>query len=419
MNNENLQVKQFQTGLWQSSFLLLLLSRFLKVMADNFALIAVVWLLIEMGGGALASSIFYVSTLVPQTMLAPFLSPLFVRGRLQSWMFASDATRGILVLIVPLCYQFDLLPIWWFFTLVILQSATGSIYNPASVALLPRIVDPARLQQANAILQSNSEVVALIGLAGAGVALTLLSTTTTLLITGVMFLLSAVLVVLIRPHRQETAQEAEHQEPPLPEKGMSYWQRTGEGFRVVRRHKLLYGMSVYALFMNIGLAPWTALAALYVAQDLQGSAATLTLLRASTSIGALLAGLLFARLKVRSYGMLFIMAGIAEGIAFSVLGFAPWMWLIVACCFVLGVTLTAINIPEVVIVQSTVPAHQQAQVYSVVLMISVLFLPIFYLISGALAQWVGIGTVITCGGIISVLAGIVTLYFTPLSKTKI
>ena len=83
-------------------------------------------------------------------------------------MFASDVVRATIVLIIPLLHFSHLLPLWLLISLMVIQSATGAAYNPASVAILPQIVPKHLIQKANAILQSSFEIVALAAVMVAG-----------------------------------------------------------------------------------------------------------------------------------------------------------------------------------------------------------------------------------------------------------
>ncbi|MBO8163945.1 MAG: MFS transporter [Brevibacillus sp.] len=402
------------SSLWRTRYRFLFLSRTLKDLAENFASIAIVWLLIESGGDAASTSLLFLCVLVPQMVLSSMVTPLLSRGGLHRWMFASDCTRGLLVLLIPVSYAFGYLPLWLFFLVALLESALGAFYNPASVALLPRVTEQAHLQKANALLQSSSQVVSLIGLAGAGSLVTLLGAGTTLVITAVVFALSAFVILLARPEREVPSGQVKDGGG----KQTTYVTRIADGFRMVRQHKLLYALAIFAAFLNLGGAPFLALGAIYVAEDLSGDAALFTLLRAAVATGALLMGILLARVKVERQGLLFVWAGMISGAAFLLIGWSPWLWLVVGACFLFGLTQTAINVPEMMIVQTTVPEHQQAQVYGVLMTISFALLPAAIIASGLLGAAYGASTVIACGGMIILFSGVWVALFTPLAKLK-
>ncbi|MFY0543360.1 MFS transporter [Brevibacillus sp. H7] len=398
--------------LWHFDFSLLFTSRVLKDLADSFASIAFVWLLMGNGGDAVSTSVLFFCTMVPHMLFSSFVSPLLAKGKLQQWMFASDVIRAVAVVVVPICYWLDTLPIWLFFVSALTQSTIGAFYTPASVALLPRIVNPSQLQPANALMQSSSQIVAIIGLAGVGAVIQLFSAAATLLVTSVLLLLSAILILIVR-----TGKETHIEHAPETERE-PYLQQVKNGFDIVLRHKLLFGLTLFAIFLNLGAAPFHALSPVFVSEHLQGDAATLTMLRSSIAIGALVMGIVLAKVKVSRQGALFMYAGIIDGIMLLVLGITDQLWLILACCFVRGAAISAINVPEMVIVQTTVPQNQQAQVFSALLSLSFALLPFAILASGPLAVWFGSEKVIALGGVITLVSGIVISYLTPLVKLR-
>lgn len=69
------------------------------------------------------------------------------KHHLSKWMFASDVVRATIVLIIPLLHFSHLLPLWLLISLMVIQSATGAAYNPASVAILPQIVPKHLIQK--------------------------------------------------------------------------------------------------------------------------------------------------------------------------------------------------------------------------------------------------------------------------------
>ncbi|SCW36918.1 Major Facilitator Superfamily protein [Paenibacillus tianmuensis] len=412
MNNTPGDVKQYPIN-----FILLLSSRIFKVISDNFASIALVWLLIESGGGAVSTSILYVCSIVPQMALSLFISPLLNKGRLQYWMAASDVIRALIIIIVPICYYFDILPVWVFFVTALLQSVTAAIYNPSSVALLPRVVDEVKIQSANAHLQSVTQIVNLLGLACAGLLVSLLSASTTLLLTGVLLVISGLLILTVKTPNYTNDPKEQIIESSGRVVFNSYFKYVYEGIMNVKRHKLIFGLTIYAIFINVGTIPWMSLSAIYVADQLNGNATTLSIIRASSAIGALLMGIILVKIKIVRHGMFFLFAGVISGVVLTILGVMPELSVIIVCCFILGATETAINVPEMVILQTTVPQHQQAQVYATLMTISTFFIPIAILISAPLANMFGMGLIIAIGGGIIVLSGIIIRFTTPLLES--
>ena len=120
------------------------------------------------------------------------------KHHLSKWMFASDVVRATIVLIIPLLHFSHLLPLWLLISLMVIQSATGAAYNPASVAILPQIVPKHLIQKANAILQSSFEIVALAAVMVAGLLVKLIGPADTLLITTALFVISGLFIIGVK-----------------------------------------------------------------------------------------------------------------------------------------------------------------------------------------------------------------------------
>ncbi|KEO84260.1 MFS transporter [Tumebacillus flagellatus] len=394
--------------LWSRNFRLLFLSKLLKVLADNFTWTALVWLMLDLGGGGVSSSLLNLAALVPMMALGLFVGPMLSRGKLTRRMFESDALRALIVLSVPVTYALGVLPVWQFYVVAFVQSVCGSIYNPASVALLPQLVSKDMLQKTNALMESSNQVSRLVSLAGAGAMITFLSPAITLTVTVGLFLVSALLVLAIRLPNEQTVEAGARKKEKTP-----YWTQIREGFVILRRYRILMALNVYCIFLNAGYQPYESLLPVYIHDSLHLSAFQLTMLRSGSMIGALLVGLWLSKVTIKRNGLLFAGAGILQGAMLMAVGHFTGIWLILAASFVIGASMTAINVPELVIIQSVVPQHQQATVFSVGTAISTMFMPVAGALVAVFSHSYDSGPLIFCGGALMVLAGVVTLFFMP------
>ena len=89
--------------------------------------------------------------------------------KLKFWMFFADLTRASIMLMIPIFYFSGFSPLWFIILLMLVHSATGASYNPASVSLIPKIVKRDFIQKANAIMQSSEHVVRLVAVTLCGV----------------------------------------------------------------------------------------------------------------------------------------------------------------------------------------------------------------------------------------------------------
>lgn len=129
-------------------------------------------------------------------------------------------------------------------------------------------------------------------------------------------------------------------------------------------------------------------------------------------------GFILAKVKVNRYGLLFIAAGIFEGMAYFITGLNTFLPLVFLAAFAFGAAISSINVPEFTIIQTSVEGDDQPQVFAVIHMITNLSLPLGALACGYAAQALGAGKVIAIGGFIEILAGVGILLFTQLAKAR-
>lgn len=399
---------------WQKNFAFLFCSKLVKITADCFAVNTILWFLIYEGKGAMGTALLLAVSFLPQALLGPIITPLMKTNSLKFWMFFADLTRAMLMFAIPICYFSGFSPLWFIILLMLVHSATGASYNPASVSLIPKIVKADLIQKANAIMQSSEHVVRLAAVTLCGVVIVAIGAAQATLITFPLYMISASLILFIKYVQKENVrQNAEESK----KKG-TYLKKLRRGFTLVRSHHILFPLAIYCVFSNLASAPWEALSAVYIAEELNGDPIIHSLIKVTTAGGAFLLGYVLAKVKVNRYGLLFVTAGIVEGIAFFVTGINPLLPLLFLAAFALGATISAINVPEHTIIQMSVDDEDQPQVYSVISMISYVMIPLGALIGGYAATFFGAGKVIAFGGVIEILAGIGILLFTRLGKAQ-
>ncbi|MBL7475425.1 MFS transporter [Bacillus paralicheniformis] len=398
---------------WQKNFTFLFCSKMIKITADSLAFNTILWFLILDGKGAIGTAFLIAVSFLPQAILGPIITPLMKTDKLKFWMFFSDLTRAFIMLMIPVFYFNGFSPLAFIILLMLLHSATGASYDPASVSLIPKIVKEDIIQKANATIQSAGQAIKLGAVTLCGVLIVLIGAAPTMLLILPLYVMSAILVLFIQyggSEAEENARAIQSREP--------YLKKLRRGFTLVRRHHILFPLAIFCVFLNLGSAPWEALAAVYIAEDLNQGAIIHSIVRVLTTGGAFLMGFILTRVRVNRYGLLFVAAGIVEGTAFFITGINSLLILVFAAAFILGATISAINVPEHTIIQISVNDEDQPQVYAVISMISYVMIPVGALTAGYAATVFGAGKVIAFGGVVEILAGLGILAFTKLGKSQ-
>ncbi|MDA1477815.1 MFS transporter [Bacillus changyiensis] len=400
-------------SVWQRNFTFLFYSKLVKIIADNFAFHSILWFLIFDGKGAIGTALLIAVTFLPQAILGPIITPFMNSDSLKFWMFFSDLTRAILLLIIPICYFSGFSPLWFVIFMMLMHSATGASYKPASVSLIPKIVKNDLIQNANAIIQSSEHIVRLAAVTLSGMVIVVIGAAQTMLITLPLYIFSGCLVLFIKYKEKNDSVEKNKLNPKN-----TYIKKLKKGFVLVRHHHILCPLAVYCVFSNLASAPWEALSAIYIAKVLNGGPVIHSLLRVITAGGAFSVGFVLAKIRVNRFGLLFITAGIIEGIAYFITGINSLLPLVFLAAFALGATISAINVPEHTIIQMSVEDEDQPQVSAIMSTISFIMIPLGAVLAGYAATIFGVGKVIAVGGGIEIIAGIGMLIFTKLGKAQ-
>ncbi|MBR0354857.1 MAG: MFS transporter [Oscillospiraceae bacterium] len=323
-------------------------------------------------------------------------------------MYVCDYVKGGMILLATALMM--LLPspkahLVTLFVLGILGNAVSGIFNPAAGAMLPNIVKPEQLQQANAYFSVKSSMESILGVVLAGVLYAVLPLNVLFPAVGACFIASGISEMLIRYDHTPSA------EPITLRLAVSDMK---EGLRYLKGQKAIMAVIGAALFINFFFTPVTGnFIPYFIKTDLQSAPSYLfdSLLRpelwasvfsvcvgTSSLIGAVMmsareqeerCGLKVAkRLCVFSGVMIALAIGygwlVASGVSLN-----AFLLVFGAGCLVIGFLLSLINIPLNTTVQRRVEKDKLSKVGSIISVGSQGMIPIASVLAGAALQAFG------------------------------
>ncbi len=328
-------------------------------------------------------------------------------------LYVCDHTKGGMIILATVLMMIMPSPkarIVILFVLGIMGNVVSGIFNPAAGAMLPNIVEPQQLQQANAYFSIKSAMESIMGVVLAGVLYAMLPINVLFLVVGVCFIASGISEMLICYDHTPSA------EPITLSLAIS---DIKEGILYLKGQKAIVAILGAALFINFFFTPVTGNFIPYFIRTDLGTASTYLLdsvlkpelwssvfsvcIGTSSLVGAVMISAMEQEekcgLKVAERLCIFsgVMAALAIGywwLVASHVSLNAFLLVFGAGCLVIGFLLPLINIPLNTTIQRRVEKNMLSKVGSIISVGSLGMTPIASVLAGAALQVFGSTTLL-------------------------
>lgn len=314
-------------------------------------------------------------------------------------MIISDLMRGLLVLgFIPAVASGQL---WLMFVLGFVQATVGTFFMPARMSLTPTLVPEHGLLAANSMMNTGRVIATSLGAGAVAVLIGFLQVTWPIfLLDAITFFTSAALVRAILARA------------PIPEatddKPSSFWAEFREGITFIARSPKLIGVIIAVGIGDLGLGATQVLYAPYFLKDLRVSTAWLGPQEVTLSLAMAISGSLVALLAGKLKPELMSPLGlIAVGIGTGLVGLATSVWPILIAAAWIGLALTPNQSALSTIFQNSSTREIRGRVGAAIGTVSESAAVISIVVTGLLADLIGLRTMFMAVGVVVVLAGVV------------
>jgi predicted MFS family arabinose efflux permease len=256
-----------------------------------------VYVFIQSGSGS-ATAILFVVELVAALVLGPVGGSLVDRWDLRRTLIATNVAQAV-TLAPLLAVTGD--RIWPAYLVVGAQAMLTQINNPASVALLPRVVAPDQLIVANAANSTSASLARLIGSPLGGLAVGLGGIEAVVVIDGISFIAVAIAIALVRVDTAPITTDADTGEVVT----------TGvrAGLRAIRAHRSLRSLILVDALGQIAQGFFLVLFVVFVVQRLGGGGVDVGVIRGSMAVGAIISAAVIGKFADRFGPITLLTAG--------------------------------------------------------------------------------------------------------------
>ncbi len=292
---------------------------------DWFLQVALYGLVLELTGSPFLTSLVLVAHLIPFTLLSPVGGVLADRLDRRRLMIISDSARALIAL--GFLFVNGREDVWLIYVLSAALASLGALFEPASSAAVPNVVDPEDLPAANVLVGSAWGVMLAVGAALGGLVSATLGRDAAFIGDAVSFALSAAILLTIRRRFSEIREREEH--PPIRDAVV-------ETVRYARREPRVFAL--LAVKGGFGFAGGViSLLPVFAAKVFDAGDAGIGILLGARGLGALVGPFLGRRFIGGDDSRLFTAIGIALatfGVFYLLFPWMPALW--IAAMFAVG-----------------------------------------------------------------------------------
>jgi MFS family permease len=379
------------------NFRLLWLGQTGSTVGDGLSFVAIAFAVLEIGGTATDIGIVFAAHSLPHVVFLLAGGVWADRLPRNLVMLTSDVVRaGVQAALAILLFS-GAAEVWHIVIAAALHGTSSAFFVPAATGLMPQVVRPERLQQANALMAISRSVAFVLGPALSGVLVAVGGPAIVFAIDAVTYVFSAVTLALLRVVRTTAAAVRE-----------SFLAELGQGWREVRSRDWLIGSLCVFAISNVSLGAFMVLGPVIVDREL-GGAAEWGLIQTTGAVGAVLGGAIALRWKPARplvvSSLVMLLAATRSLSLIPPLGVA-------AIALSAAATLVAIIVSNTLwetVLQQRVPQASLSRVSSYDWMVSLVFQPIAFAVVGPLAAAIGEDTTLILAAVIGVVANLAAL----------
>ncbi|HEV3316434.1 MAG TPA: MFS transporter [Candidatus Angelobacter sp.] len=369
----------FKTILRQRPFRTLWLAQFVSVFGDVLALFGVINLItFRMHGTAVQVTAVTIAFALPLAVVGPVAGVFVDRWNVKRLMIASDLIRAVLILALVLARD-----VRGICVIFVLLSAVSSFFAPAQTVTLRTLVPAEGLMAANALMSQNFYVVRIFAPSLAALLIVALGENACFYLDSLSFLFSAAMLSTLIIARPDTETS-----------GKTLKAFAGDflaGNRFIFTHS---GLSLVFMAMAVAmfvLSSFSPLISIYIRDLLHAGPFSFGVISSMVGVGLILGTQVVNRVARNRAPATVVMSGLLGlGVGVAFLGIFKDVPVAALGTFAMGLSVALVLVPAQTMAQRETPSNMMGRVSSSFLSLISLAQVLGLLLSGFLAQIIGV-----------------------------
>lgn len=293
----------------QTEYMKVIVANLISRFGDSIDAIAFTWLVYAITGSAAWSAIIFAVNQLPSVLVQPFAGALVENMDKKKIMVITDFIRGGIVVGLAVLYLTGNVNAWILLLFTIINSCVEAFCLPASMAVIPKIIDKKYYTFGTSLSSTLSTVIQLVGIGAAGLIIGMFGVGVAIFIDGVSFFGSAFILCFLKI--KETNLRAGR--PEVKE----YLRNLSGGVKYLKKQPVIRNFCILGVVINAAVTPLSALQSPMISEIMGQGGELLSVfsmaLMAGMGIGAFLYPFYSKHLNARAN---IVLGGLGVGVGF-------------------------------------------------------------------------------------------------------
>lgn len=392
---------------WKKKFIIIWAGQLFSILSSSITQFSVVLWISLKTESAQVLALSTIAALVPQIVIGPFAGVYVDRWNRKWTMILADSFVALCSVVLALLFYLDVIALWHVYLLIMLRSLGSAFHSPAMQSSVPLLAPESELVRIASVNQTIRAISSIGGpVLGAVLMLnTSMSVVMLLDVLGAVIACTALLFVTI-PNPSKTTSGLEE---------ANVWKEMKEGAQVVRNNKGLTWVMATEVLITFCIMPIVALLPLMTLKNFSGTPYQVSFIEMLFGLGALGGGILMGVWNPRMRKVLMINTSyIVLGVSFISSGLLPASAFVIyaGITVVQGLVIPFYSGPFVALLQTQIISTHLGRVFSLFDSVSLLPSVLGLLVTGFVADSIGVANIFLICGIATTCIGI-TAFFIP------
>lgn len=321
--------------LHQKEYLKVITANLVTRFGDSIDAIAFTWMVYAITGSAAWSAIIFAMNQLPSVLVQPFAGALVEGMNKKKIMVITDIIRGSITAGLAVLYLTGNVNAWILLFFTLINSSVEAFCSPASLAVIPKIMDQKYYAFGSALNSTLSTTIQLIGIGAAGFIISIFGIGTAIAIDGISFFGSAIILSFLKIKETNLRKENLN----IKEYGTTLM----EGIKYLKGQPVIRNFCIMGVLINAACVPLNALQSPLVSEIMGQGSELLSVFSIALMIGMGVGSFIFPFLNRKiSVRTLVVISGLFVGIGFYLYTFGTMLQSHVVAIYALTIGVTAI-----------------------------------------------------------------------------